>query len=393
MLNKLLLAVSLGIILSLFGCGGDRSGNADSSSGGGSTEGGSTGGGSTGGGSTGGGSTGGGSAGGSTSDGGAPNTCVTVKTGEAASEATELPSITLEDYYFDASSIKAVIGDRVELDWFINNYDYSKLYRSCSPNGPYYQVGGNLTYSEYTDTGLAPYTWYYYKLRACTLSGCSELTDEIKIVTASANKSTNDEFVSSKSINLDTVYYRTLHGGGTIASRGKEFFTIDLSTAGVLKVETEDHTSDGIGCYVYNSNQTELYGGSCKDLATVVTAGKYYIKIVGQYTYTLGAYTLKVRLITSIPRPSNEQFNQSHIKVQGNYVEIRWEAMGDDITHYEIYGSESEYGNFTKLEPYFIPSRPYYLGQKPTYIYYYKIKACNQTECSDFSVNTLKAQG
>lgn len=330
-------------------------------------------------------------------DGGAatlePNTCVTVVTGEEASEATVLPSIIVEDYYFDSNTIKQSIEDRVELDWFINNYDYSKLYRSCSPDGPYYQVGGNLTLTEYTDTGLASYTWYYYKLRACTLSGCSELTDEIKVVSASANKSTNNDFDSSKPIELDTVYYRTIHGGGTIPSTGTEFFTIDLNNSGVIKIIKEDYTSDHVGCYLYNSSQTQLYRGSCKDLSVVVTPGKYYIKIEGVYSYTSGAYTLKVGLNTSIPRPSNVQFNLSHLTVQGDYVEIRWLAQGDDITHYEIYGSESENGIFTLLEPYFIPSRPYYLGQKPSYIYNYKIKACNQLGCSNFSVNTLKAEG
>ena len=337
------------------------------------------------------------STGGSTSGGSYtglnPNTCITEPTGEPASDAQISPSVVLADYYFDAGSIKEINRDHVDIDWFISDYDYSKLYRSCSESGPYYQVGGNLTHTNYRDTGLAPFTRYFYKLRACTLTGCSQLSDAVKVVSASASQSDNKDFESSKAIVLDKIYYRTLFGGSTISSIGKEFFSLDLHEAGILKVKKEDYTTDHVGCYLYNPNKTELFVGDCNDLSVIVTPGKYFIKVEGVYTYTSGAYTLMARLITSTPSPSAEQFNQSHLKVQGDYVEIRWLDMGEDITHYEVYGSESENGTFLKLEPYFIPSRPYYLGQKPTYIYYYKIKACNESGCSGFSVNTLKAEG
>ena len=59
------------------------------------------------------------------------------------------------------------------------------LERSSSPNSGYSVLGTDLNGLSHEDGGLQPDTVYYYRMRACTLFGCSDLSEATGVLTES----------------------------------------------------------------------------------------------------------------------------------------------------------------------------------------------------------------
>ena len=57
------------------------------------------------------------------------------------------------------------------------------LYRSTSSDGVYFLVGGDISATTYTDSGLSADTEYFYRLEACNSGGCSEFSSEVSATT------------------------------------------------------------------------------------------------------------------------------------------------------------------------------------------------------------------
>lgn len=88
-------------------------------------------------------------------------------------------SIVLPPYALNAKSYK----DSINLSWkceatYVTGFE---VWRSDSPDGTYVKLPGTIsgTTFNYTNTGLAPGTVYYYKVRAVSNSSYSELSDYI----------------------------------------------------------------------------------------------------------------------------------------------------------------------------------------------------------------------
>ncbi len=74
-------------------------------------------------------------------------------------------------------SVTKASSSSIQVSWIaVSGATSYKLYRSVSSGGVYSQLGGSITGTSKTDTGLSAGT-YYYKLVACNSAGCSNKSD------------------------------------------------------------------------------------------------------------------------------------------------------------------------------------------------------------------------
>ena len=67
------------------------------------------------------------------------------------------------------------------------------LYRATVSGGSYTQIGGDISATDYLDSGLSVKTAYYYRLEACNSGGCSERSLEVLVETCGSLGAGRDE--------------------------------------------------------------------------------------------------------------------------------------------------------------------------------------------------------
>jgi fibronectin type 3 domain-containing protein len=276
------------------------------------------------------------------------------------------------------TGLTATAGEfRVVLDWDDNDdYDFAgyKVYRSLTQGSGYSPVGGagNLTSSNFTDTGLTPGVTYYY------------------VVTAFDTKSNES--------NYSAEVYAVPTNNPPAAPTGLD------ATAGDKQVSLDwnDNTEvDLAGYNVYRST----------------TSGSGYVKINGSlaaasvYTdTTVNAGTTYYYVVRAVDGTSQESGNSNQdsatpynappaapsglVGVGGNsIVTLSWTPnTEDDLAGYSVYRSTSLNGTYTKITPSLISTSNHTdTGLVNGTTYYYRVTATDDIAQESAFSNTVSA--
>jgi len=208
---------------------------------------------------------------------------------------------------------------------------------------------------------------YYYQVRACNNSLCSEYIQSNTTVALSPIGPNSITAPTSSSTGSYTVSW-------TVASGNVSYY----------ELEEKYYTSSGtfVGTTLFNTN-TNLFKN-------------FTLKPEGNYTYTViacngsnsacsvpvGAITVVVQNPPSIPAT----IVIPTLNNTGVY-NISWQAATGVVTRYELF--EAKNADFSDQQlVYSGNTLNTNIGLKPDGIYYYKVRACNDGACSDFVIGS-----
>ena len=246
------------------------------------------------------------------------------------------------------SRVESVSSTSLKIFWTHQRGFTYKLFRSLSQHGNYTELSG-VSGSTYTDTGLTANTTYYYKLQACQNSVCSDFST-VKSGKTPPSKPTISrvESVSSTSLKISWT-----HQSG---------FTYKLFRA------TSQHGNytelSGVSGFTYTdtgltANTTYYYklqackGNVCSDLSSV-KSGR-----------------------TKITTPTISRVES----VSSTSLKISWTHQS--VFTYKLQRATTSQ-SYTELSG--VSGSPHTdLGLTANTIYSYKLQACQNSVCSDFS--------
>ena len=106
----------------------------------------------------------------------------------AAFSATTTPTMPLKPTAMSQSA------SEISLSWSaVAGAAHYNLYRATVSGGSYTQIGGDISATDYLDSGLSVKTAYYYRLEACNSGGCSERSLEVLVETCGSLGAGRDE--------------------------------------------------------------------------------------------------------------------------------------------------------------------------------------------------------
>ena len=185
-----------------------------------------------------------------------------VSTSDSGKTFIPIPELTVLD------SVLAVSTTEIRLKWRLKNYTESyKVYRSENADSNFTIVQTvSSNNSEYTDTGLDPYTWYYYKIVASNSSGDSDFSNtkgirtispDFEKPTASINLLKSTEISLGSFLNIYLHYSETLVERPTVTINGSSTSLIEFDKSKEIYQIQKQFGTDGN--YTIQITATDLY--------------------------------------------------------------------------------------------------------------------------------------
>ncbi len=257
----------------------------------------------------------------------------------------------------------AASDTQITIKWSsVTNATYYYIYRAASSAGTYSKVASSTTTS-YTDNNLRAGTTYYYKVMALNnvsksgySTAASATTDE-----ASGSDLEAPDDLDITDVSEDTI---SLEWEKVDEADGYYIYRATSKSGSYTKID-----------YVYDTEYTDY------DLSSDTT---YYYKVKAYNDDGTSDYSSVVYDTTDDDSDELEAPDDLDITdVTDDTITLEWDEV-DDADGYYIYRAKSKSGSYTKIDT--VDGTEYTdedLSSDTTY--YYKIKAYNDNDTSDYS--------
>ncbi|HHV06166.1 MAG TPA: hypothetical protein GXX60_06580 [Anaerolineaceae bacterium] len=254
-----------------------------------------------------------------------------------------------------------VYSDKVEITWSasadVSSYE---IFRAATSNGEKVPIGSSTTLS-FNDTTVVPGVPYWFFVKACNLHGCSEFSvgdtgyASAPIPVMPGNVSATDgDYTDKVIVTWDAVNHA---------------FTYQIMRS---DSETGDKTLLGeVGSLTFADNTT--YPGKT-----------YYYWVKACHAGGCGSLSLPDTGYAAIPVPAIPTGISASDGIFNDKVHVGWLTV-DWASSYQVFRADTVSGSKTQLgtvESAFFADTTVVPGN----IYWYFIKACSISGCSDFSV-------
>jgi len=237
------------------------------------------------------------------------------------------------------------------------NVGYYNIYRSDEESGPYALVDYCISKTSFTNSNLAAYTTFYYKVAASTScsreTGIGDLSAAVSattfLVAPTGAKATSE---TSSSI---TISWNSLQ---------------DATAYRIFKSGTSSDTYTEIGTSTSNSYTD----------TGMPSKVQYYYKVSGYNSITEGDESSYVSATTLLKAPTGVTATAKSSKE----ITVTWNAVTDAYS-YNVYRSEDASGPYVKID--YCISKTSFTNSNlaPNTTFYYKVEA--STSCSSTSVS------
>ncbi len=199
-----------------------------------------------------------------------------------------------------------------------------EVWRAAASTGTYTKIGTTAS-NLFSNTGLITGTTYYYKVRACLVSGTSTTYSEFSSIVSAKPILGTPISVKAAPVSFDGI--KVSWGAVT----GTSMYEIYRSTS-------------SSGAYTLLASTTAISYTN----AAVNTGTTYYYKIrsyrlIGS-TKVYGAYSIVVSAKTTLATPSSPKAASASY----NSIQVTWGAVAG-ATKYEVYRATSSTGTYAKL--------------------------------------------
>lgn len=252
--------------------------------------------------------------------------------------------------------------DRVTLSWAtVAGATHYEVYRAQSEYGTYHTIKETTT-SSYDNYDVTAGITYWYKIKACNSCGCSEFSKP------------DSGYTPQRAVSAPQV--------PTGPTTGRINQSLAFATGG---------STCSLGLAVQYS--FDWGDGSRSDWSTSVTAthsydarGVYHIRAQARCSVDTTiesdwSFTKTVKIDVVPGAPGNIKATNGAYSTE---IRVSWDAVSG-ATRYEVYRASSQNGSYAKL----VETRDTSYANKGVTsgkTYWYKIKACNDIGCSNFSV-------
>ena len=270
----------------------------------------------------------------------------------------------------------------VTISWSsVSEATYYQLYQNTSNSSSsatkIYDDGG----TSITQDNLNASTTYYYWLKACNDSGCSDFSPSVNVITEEQGDDHDDSSSGATVISLNSSVSGVIDTGDDV-----DYFEVVLTQNGDLiiytegSLDTKGRLEDSSGSTLASNDDA----GSSNNfsISSSLDSGTYYIR-VESYSSRTGEYTLytefeEEQIAPAIPSAPIANANSS------SSVTISWSSVSE-ATYYQLYQNTSNSSSSaTKVyDDDGTSTTQDNLSASTTY--YYWLKTCNDVGCSDFS--------
>ncbi|MGY4706234.1 fibronectin type III domain-containing protein [Candidatus Bipolaricaulota sp. J31] len=284
--------------------------------------------------------------------------------------------VPIPDIPQDVRASDGTFADKVRITWSASAAAALYIvYRADSENGDYQEVG-STSETAFDDTSVVPGTVYWYKVQACNNAGCSatstadfgyagEAEEQLPPAAPTGLSASDGTYTDRVRVTWDEVsgaafyeVYRTLNPTGTFTQIGQTS-SPPYDDLGVTQGTTYWYrvkACNQAGCSPFSSADGG-YASPGRGGGEEQVPG-----IPGNVTATKGEYLDKVR--------------------------IAWETVSG-ASYYEVFRSTTEGGTYAQIAE--TGSTSYddvddaASPVEPCKSYWYKVRACNDNGCGDFS--------
>lgn len=251
--------------------------------------------------------------------------------------------------------------DRVELTWDATQLATSyQVHRATSETGTKTQLG-SPTSNSFTDTIAVQGTTYWYWVKACNASGCSDFSANdtgyallpIPVIPSGVNAT-------------DGTYTDRVDISWNASDRATGYQVFRSETVAGEKIQIGTPASNGYSDMTITPGTTYWYwikscnSSGCSDFSQ------------GDTGYAM------------LPIPDTPTGLNASDGTFADRVELTWQAV-NEATYYDLYRADSISGTKTLIGSIFTTNFTDFNAVVNT-IYWYWVKACNSTGCSDFSI-------
>lgn len=258
--------------------------------------------------------------------------------------------------------------DNVVLSWQSSaNATYYQIFRNTSDTTTgAINLSNNHSSSPYNDTSAVAGTLYYYWVKACNTSGCSDYSLSDLGWRASAVVTAPTGVDASDGIYNDRV--RISWNASAGATHYQVFRDIDDSTAEAVQL-TDNHLESPY------DDSTAIAG----------TTYYYWVKACDDSTCSdYSSFDTGYKSSTSITAPTGVGASDG---VFNDRVRITWNTVAD-ASQYKVFRNTSNSTNGADEFPDVITTFSFDdLTATSGTVYYYWVQACNNSGCSDYSAN------
>ena len=284
------------------------------------------------------------------------------------------------------ANTSASSNNQIDISWSAIDANYElrgyDMYRSINANFNNALLLTNTTLNSYSDSnGISQGVSYYYWLQAYNATGYSELSSASSISFTPAAIDSGD---ASWTIS-DGVYQ-----SGDITATQQSCFAFNYSGIGKLSFRwrTNSAASDALHFYIDNSTQTSLIGQPAWTTHTqLITTGdhqaKWCLRKAANSASTSSAFVSNITYSPSFPAiPEKVNFAQ----VSTDHIALNWQTSAT-ASQYQLYASNSSDTASANLVEVIDATTSTYLHDTVAHnlTYYYWLKACNISGCSDYS--------
>lgn len=256
---------------------------------------------------------------------------------------------------------KAASGTQISLQWnLVTNATNYYIYRATSSSGTYSKIASSQV-AYYMDKNVSGNTTYYYKVKAVNNSGLSGYSSMATAI-ASGNSMGAPANLTAKSLSDDEIELDWDSVSGT------SYYYVYRSTS--------SSGTYGVIATVYDTEYTN-YGLSGNTT--------YYYKVAAYDGSDVGNYSSAVHATTNKESNSDLDAPDDLTITDASYDEIslEWDEV-DDADYYYVYRSKTKSGSYSKIATVYDNEYTDDDVSKDT-TYYYKVKAYDGHETSDYS--------
>ena len=263
------------------------------------------------------------------------------------------------------TSVTATKGDntdRVTISWAaVPNAVHYEVYRAQSQYGTYHKIKETTT-SSYDNYDVTAGLTYWYKIKACNSCGCSDFS------------SPDSGYAPQRTVTAPQV--------PTGPSTGKVGQALTFTTGG---------STCSLGHAVqysfdWGDGTRSEWSTSAAATHSYQSRGAYHIRAqarssVDATMQSEWSFTKTVKIDVVPGAPGNVKATDGAYSTE---IQVSWDAVSG-ATRYEVYRASSQNGSYAKLvetQDTSYANGGVTSGKK----YWYKVKACNDIGCSDFSV-------
>ena len=292
--------------------------------------------------------------------------------GGCSAFSTEVSALTLPLPPGAPSALGAttVSAAQINLSWgaATGTVDTYRVERSTTASSGFVEIASlaNTATTFQNNTGLAPATQYFYRLRACNTGGCSVYTSEVTATTLplppGAPSGLNASAASSGQINLSWTA-----GTGTISTYRIERRTGAGAFAEVVSIAgtTTTHPDQGLSAGTQYDYQVRACNtGGCS------------------------AYTAPA-LATTLPNPPSGLGATTASAAQ---INLSWTGSAGAVATYRVERSTTAGAGFLEIASVTGATTTYQnnTGLNPATQYFYRVRACNSAGgCSAYTLEAL----